>query len=428
MKKGIFRYLLSFAAAVCLSLGVLSEAVYAQTGSVMQTDISTIELNDQSATQAKYDKIRKRLRTAFDNFDTNVDFTDINLTYDTLEILFDEVLSDKKYFYVERFSYWERNDTKKITAIEISYICSKSNAPKYKEKFEKALNSITKNVKDSWTDLQKIIYLHDTLVVSTSYRADKNIDFTAYGTLVNHIGCCTGYSIAYSMLLKEVGIKSSIAINDDHMWNLVWLNKKWYNVDCTADDPAINGNAATITDLCDHSCMLVSSAALTDDLHKNMKSIYKASSTTYEGFVWKDCIKPMNMYGNKIIFSTSEGKIYCYDLKTNKNKLLTSVEDHWILWSSYTEYQNGDITYQYNPMSYVSVVRYGSVIYYNTSKAVYSYDLKTGKKALVKKYDPQKNNNMNIYGLKIKGTKLYGYFSVSFDVKDKAYVILKEIK
>jgi len=64
---------------------------------------------------------------------------------------------------------------------------------------------------------------------------------------------CQGYmSLAYKMF-TEAGIPSRIITGtgnkDSHGWNIVYLEGKWYNIDCTWDDPiTLNGKDVIIYD------------------------------------------------------------------------------------------------------------------------------------------------------------------------------------
>ncbi|WMJ90574.1 transglutaminase domain-containing protein [Anaerocolumna sp. MB42-C2] len=93
---------------------------------------------------------------------------------------------------------------------------------------------------DKKTDYEKIKMIHDYIIENSSYDTDTE-NYSAYDNLINKRSTCQGYmSIAYKMF-TEAGIPCRIITGtgnkDSHGWNIVKLGGKWYNIDCTWDDP-----------------------------------------------------------------------------------------------------------------------------------------------------------------------------------------------
>lgn len=95
-------------------------------------------------------------------------------------------------------------------------------------------------------------YIHDYLVDTIEYDqtfGEKNI-YNIYGALVSKTCVCEGYAKASQYLLNEAGLENIIitgtATNSDgktenHAWNYVNIDEKWYAIDTTWDDPIIVG-------------------------------------------------------------------------------------------------------------------------------------------------------------------------------------------
>ncbi len=107
------------------------------------------------------------------------------------------------------------------------------------------VDEMIKNLFHQWeihelTDYEKIKKIHDFIIGNASY--DTNTEYySAYDNLINKSSTCQGYmSIAYKMFI-EAGIPSRVVTGmgnkDSHGWNIVKLDGKWYNIDCTWDDP-----------------------------------------------------------------------------------------------------------------------------------------------------------------------------------------------
>lgn len=122
-----------------------------------------------------------------------------------------------------------------------------------KAKIKKLMPSI---VKSSMTELQKVIAIHDWIVINMDYAYNdyKNGTImkdahTAYGGLENGYVVCNGYVELFSYMTAEVGIESkqisgygNLGTGDQHhRWSQVKIDGKWYNLDLTWDDPTWNG-------------------------------------------------------------------------------------------------------------------------------------------------------------------------------------------
>ena len=129
-----------------------------------------------------------------------------------------------------------------------------------KEEVENALQEI-QNVRkqilsnktgDTYKDVKMI---HDYLVSNLDYDSGAGATHTydIYGALVNHKCVCEGYAKAFKYLLNGLNIESTLVIgkgtnsrgeSENHAWNYVKIDEKWYAVDVTWDDPIIIGGAA----------------------------------------------------------------------------------------------------------------------------------------------------------------------------------------
>ena len=117
----------------------------------------------------------------------------------------------------------------------------------YKRQQYKTLKSSVNSIRtqlnlDGKSKEQIVLKVHDYIALHTDYDTAKKPgrkSYTAYGTLINGKAVCSGYATASELLLESYGIPVVIATSDkmDHAWSLVQLNKKWYHMDITWDDP-----------------------------------------------------------------------------------------------------------------------------------------------------------------------------------------------
>ena len=90
---------------------------------------------------------------------------------------------------------------------------------------------------------QNIKNVHDYIINNTKY--DKSRKYgdsiyrsdTAYGALYEGYAVCGGYSDTMALFLNRMNVPNFKISSDLHVWNAVYLNGKWVNLDLTWDDP-----------------------------------------------------------------------------------------------------------------------------------------------------------------------------------------------
>lgn len=113
-------------------------------------------------------------------------------------------------------------------------------------------NFINNNVKSNMSDVDKIKIFHDYIINHTKY--DNNYDlytdkdnypthpYNAYGLLTEKKAICSGYTDAMAIYLNKLGIPNYKIASDEHIWNYVYVNNRWYHLDLTWDDPVTKNN------------------------------------------------------------------------------------------------------------------------------------------------------------------------------------------
>ncbi len=177
------------------------------------------------------------------------------------------------------FSDIEKIDSLKLSLInqlvnprnsykEIKTVYSTSNkvtitvSKKYsKEDIERIDNEIDRLIKE--LNINNYQSINDKIKVFHDYIANKNTydqvmadtgeseyhSNTAIGPLFEGKAICDGYSDAMAYFLDKIGIENIKITNDEHVWNAVKIDDKWYHIDVTWDDPIYtNGSNLTIHD------------------------------------------------------------------------------------------------------------------------------------------------------------------------------------
>lgn len=92
------------------------------------------------------------------------------------------------------------------------------------------------------TDYEKAYRIHKYLVENVSYRdSGLKSEFTAFGCLVQQHCVCQGYAVSLYRLALAAGLDCRVITSDpaDHMWNIIKVGNRYYNIDSTWDTTMI---------------------------------------------------------------------------------------------------------------------------------------------------------------------------------------------
>ncbi len=248
-----------------------------------------------------------------------------------------------------------------------------------------AVSQLTYGIKgnDSISPADKCLLLHDRLAAWTAYDydgyyggtlPDDSPVYNAYGPLVNHLGVCNGYALAYNWLLEDVGIRAWYENSDalDHGWSKVELDGELYYVDVTWDDvPSANEPETIPWDIpgfVSHSNFLQSFQTFSSG-HEDATDFDDApSSTLYETYFSQNASTEIVRIDDSDYFI--EGTLLC---KRNVDGTMIELENLNGMK------RVGKTTYLMTP----KLTAIGSTLLYLTANGVYAYDTKTGESQAV---------------------------------------------
>lgn len=137
----------------------------------------------------------------------------------------------------------------------------------YNEEQINAINTKIENVmKELFTDdmdiHDKILVAHDYVIDNANYDLDDTKDSgNAYGTLINGESKCAGYADSMAIILSKLGIKNYKVASSQHVWNAVYIDNEWLQIDLTWDDPIVE-NGTNITDTIRHKFYMIDTPTL----------------------------------------------------------------------------------------------------------------------------------------------------------------------
>ena len=165
----------------------------------------------------------------------------------------------------------------RIIEIEIKHTYSKEEIDNLSSRVDQL---ISENITDGMTTREKIKSIHDYIINHTGYDTlkTKNIhdstykSNTAYGVLFQGYGICSGYSDAMKLFLDKLNIINYKISNDQHIWNLIYLDGEWFHLDLTWDDPVSDKNITRDNYFLINTKKL---KLLDDDVHYYDSSVFK---------------------------------------------------------------------------------------------------------------------------------------------------------
>ena len=237
---------------------------------------------------------------------------------------------------------------------------------------ESRVSTILAGVDRSWSEFEKALYIHDYIVVNTSYPETElengTLDqvphaFDIYGCLINGVCVCEGYSRTFMYLMNRLGIRCVVVSSEsmNHMWNMVCINGSWYHVDCTWDDPVMNSQGR-----CLHSYFLKSDEEMMTNLkHDGWELKYRCSSIMYDYSWINDVNSAVVFRGDDRFYSVySGGRIQVIQNMCGIENLFLNLD---------AVYVPTDNNYYYIYPVYISC--YGDSLYYYDAQNIYEYNL-----------------------------------------------------
>ncbi len=139
--------------------------------------------------------------------------------------------------------------TDKVRSVKIIY--GRTPAEIQQAQFEARAEAVLEAARALETDYEKLKYVHDWIVENTTYsKTGAAYESEADGPIVYGQALCEGYSKAFMYFAQSLGFPCICSVGsshtEPHMWNMVKLGGRWYNVDVTWDDPVSADGSQTL--------------------------------------------------------------------------------------------------------------------------------------------------------------------------------------
>lgn len=144
-------------------------------------------------------------------------------------------------------TYGEEGAEGSYTVVEPTYVYAGEKREQMQQEIDASVKEILASIPADYDEYGKIKYVYEYLINMIDYVENAPNNQNIYSAFVNKETVCAGYAKANQYLLNELGIgciyvcgtAQDEQTTDNHAWNIVECNDKYYYVDITWADPLI---------------------------------------------------------------------------------------------------------------------------------------------------------------------------------------------
>ncbi|WP_144512806.1 DUF5050 domain-containing protein [Bacillus sp. FJAT-22090] len=335
----------------------------------------------KSEEQKTYDNIVKSLQNA----ESSMTFNPNKINYKNIGNLVTKAVANNP-----SISYYNGLTAFSNGTVNFKYNGSRQAVLEKNKKVETEVNRIIKEkIKKDMSDLEKVKAIHDYLVLSVAYDYDnflKNTvpydSYEAYGSLINKVAVCDGYTKAMALLLNKVGVQalqiSGTGNGGGHSWNMIKIEGQYYHIDTTWDDPVPNKPGSV-----HYNYFLKNNEQMKVDHRWDESSYPIANSSKYNYFhVMNTMVEKDGMY---YYSDAKDNLLYKMDKKTlKKTRIIGDKAPYFAIngqWIYYSNYSNAGYLYKVklDGTGKLQINSKHSNVMYISGDALYYQDIKSNK-------------------------------------------------
>ena len=155
-------------------------------------------------------------------------------------------------FWVNGYQYNTYTSNDEISYLEYKprYTMTVEQRDIYQAKVDKVVDEWLSGIGMASCDFDKALYVYETLISKVDYDMESKENQNILSVFLYQSTVCQGYADAAWYMLDKLGIKSTIisgtANNQNHAWNLIYLDDAYYYMDVTwGNSKYLDGNNDT---------------------------------------------------------------------------------------------------------------------------------------------------------------------------------------
>ena len=170
---------------------------------------------------------------------------EIEISIEEVNNALEAVFNDHpELFYLDTSYSYRYNENRQCLEILLSFNETIKTIEESNLLFKQSANQIIENAMLFSSNLEKEQYVYETLMELIEYDTESKINQSAYSALVYKKSVCAGYARAFQYIMMQLKIPCYYVqgfANENHAWNIVYIDNQYYNVDLTWDD-SFEGN------------------------------------------------------------------------------------------------------------------------------------------------------------------------------------------
>lgn len=229
LKKRLVAVSLVFGLTLCTGVNSVNAEVR---GRLQQNNYYAVDLCKTDTV----DDVREALKNQVENItiylcgDDRNEVADIaNAPFELFDLAaqhYDDVL----LFNIRKYKYKVYNNT--IEYKDIKYSMTQEQQEYVDNKVSRIIDKL--GIRNS-SDLKKVKAIHDWECNNLKYDYNNMEVNNAYSGLSSGKTMCVGFAEIFYKMALEAGLDAHIVSNEDHAWNVVQVDGKWYDIDTTYD-------------------------------------------------------------------------------------------------------------------------------------------------------------------------------------------------
>ncbi|MEE1315209.1 MAG: hypothetical protein UHS49_05540 [Faecalimonas sp.] len=168
------------------------------------------------------------------------------------------VYEHPEYFWVNLSEYqteiWSRGE-RYYLKLKMSYLMDEAEAEAKQDELNLAVDRIVQGAQMQANTFERVLYVYDEILKNVVYdealvvsTETAEVGRSAYGCLVQGKTVCSGYSLAFNLIMQKLGyqvgaefdVHCETELAQGHVWNYAKLDGEYYYFDLTWDDIAMS--------------------------------------------------------------------------------------------------------------------------------------------------------------------------------------------
>lgn len=194
----------------------------------------------------------------------------------------------------------------------LAYEDKKNLTAEEKQVCQKIEQIIAETIHEGMTREEKAKAIHDYIINLNAYDYENynrgtlpDTAFDVRGVLLRNKSVCQGYAETYFIFMHLLDIPCKMISGGDHGWNLVKLSDgKWYHVDCTWDDPVMEGGEQKLL----YRYLFMNDEIMLLDHQWEVKDFPACNGTKYLYYGYDTKLASVNDFADAVRKAYAEGK------------------------------------------------------------------------------------------------------------------------